>query len=197
LVSYGTHDDELRELIRLLKFGGVRSIARLMGGRLGEAILQLEAEAASELLVAAVPLYVDRERQRGYNQSRLLADEALRWLGRQRPEWRLAPAHEVIARVRHTESSFTLSRAGRRRNLRGAFRVRGDVAGREVLLMDDIYTSGATARECARVLMAAGAAKVWVATLARAQKRHVARQHEDAGELVASWDMGTTTLEGR
>ena len=113
------------------------------------------------------------------------------------PALRLAPAHEVIARVRHTESSFTLSRAGRRRNLRGAFRVRGDVAGREVLLMDDIYTSGATARECARVLMAAGAAKVWVATLARAQKRHVARQHEDAGELVASWDMGTTTLEGR
>ncbi len=190
LVSYGTHDDELRELIRLLKFGGVKGVARLLGSRLGEAILQLEGEAANELLVAAVPLYIDRERQRGYNQSRLLADEALRWLGLERPDWQLIPAHAAIARVRHTESSFTLSRVGRRRNLRGAFRVLGDVAGREVLLVDDIYTSGATARECARVLVRAGAAKVWVATLARAQRRFVKQQHEDTRELVARWDTG-------
>ena len=58
--------------------------------------------------------------------------------------------------------------------------------------VDDIYTSGATARECARVLMRAGAAKVWVATLARAQKQFVRRQHEDPGEYVAGWDMAAT-----
>jgi hypothetical protein len=54
-------------------------------------------------------------------------------------------------------------------------------------------TSGATARECARVLLAAGAARVWVATVARAQKRYVKRQHEDPGELVAAWDLSAET----
>jgi ComF family protein len=196
-VSYGSYEGELRELVHLLKYERVRGVARLLAPKLGEAVLRLEGVAARELMVVAVPLFPARERQRGYNQSVLLADEALRWLGRMRPDWRLTAAHGAMVRRRSTESSFVLSRVGRRRNMRGAFKVLGDVAGREVLLVDDILTSGATARECARVLMAAGAAKVWVATLARAQKRHVARQHEDAGELVGSWDMGTTTLEGR
>ena len=69
----------------------------------------------------------------------------------------------------------------------------GGVAGREVLLIDDILTSGATARECARVLMRAGAAKVWVATLARAQKHNLRRQHQDPGEYVAAWDLTSAT----
>jgi ComF family protein len=201
-VAYAAYEGELRELVHLLKYERVRGVARLLGGKLGEAVQQLEGIAARELMVVAVPLFAARERQRGYNQSVLLADEALRWLRRSRPDWRLSAAHGAMERRRSTESSFVLSRVGRRRNMRGAFRVLGDVAGREVLLVDDIFTSGATARECARVLMAAGAAKVWVATLARAQRRTVQRQHEDAGELVANWDMrsanpGTTTLEDR
>ena len=61
-----------------------------------------------------------------------------------------------------------------------------DVAGREVLVLDDIMTTGATARECARVLKAAGAAKVWVATLARAQKTEHVRYDEAQGS--ASWN---------
>jgi ComF family protein len=190
-VAYGSYDNEMRGLIRLLKFGRVPGVARLLGGRMAEAILQLEDEAARELLVVAVPLFKNRERQRGYNQSVLLADEALRRLKTLRPEWKLTRAHGLVERRRSTESSFVLSRKGRRRNLSGAFHVCADVRGREVLLVDDILTSGATARECARVLMRAGAAKVWVATLARAQKKFVQRQHEDAGELVAKWDLRT------
>jgi predicted amidophosphoribosyltransferase len=159
-VAYGSYDNEMRGLIRLLKFGRVPGVARLLGGRMAEAILQLE-------------------------------DEALRRLKTLRPEWKLTRAHGLVERRRSTESSFVLSRKGRRRNLSGAFHVCADVRGREVLLVDDILTSGATARECARVLMRAGAAKVWVATLARAQKKFVQRQHEDAGELVAKWDLRT------
>ena len=65
------------------------------------------------------------------------------------------------------------------------------VRDREILLIDDIFTSGATARECARVLMRAGAAKVWVATLARAQKRSLLDFHRTAvGEpTTAAWDL--------
>jgi ComF family protein len=187
-VAYASYDAELRGLIGLLKFSRVRAVARLLGGRLAEAVLQLEGEAAKELTVIAVPLFKRRERQRGYNQSVLLADQALRQLRRLRPEWKLVAAHEALERRRSTESSFVLSRKGRRRNLSGAFHVTGDVRGREVLLVDDILTSGATARECAKVLMRAGAARVWVATLARAQKRS-AMQSQQAEEFVASWDL--------
>jgi len=192
-VAYGSYDMEMRGLIALLKFHGVRGVARLLGWQMAEAILQLEGEAAAELLVIAVPLFKERERQRGYNQSVLLAGEALRRLKRLRPGWKLTAAHEMLERRKSTESSFVLSRKGRRRNLAGAFKVIGDIRGREVLLIDDILTSGATARECARVLMRAGAAKVWVATLARAQKRFMTRQydelHKDPGKLVARWDL--------
>ncbi len=187
-VAYGVHDGELRELIRLLKFEHVPAVAKLLGGRLAEIVLELEGQAARELMVVAVPLYAGRERWRGFNQAVLLADAACARLKRMRPEWKLRRAHGVIERVKDTESSYRLSRKERRVNLRGAFKMAGDVTGREVLLVDDIYTSGATARECARVLMDAGAAKVWVATLARAQKARVRRQHEDPGEYVAAWD---------
>ena len=191
-VAFGSYDNELRGLIHLLKFGRVRGVARLLGRHMAEAILLLEEDAARELMVIGVPLYRDRERQRGFNQSILLADEALGWLRRLRPEWKLTAAHAALERHRHTESSFVLSRKGRRRNLSGAFRVNGDIRGREVLLVDDLYTSGATARECTRVLIRAGAAKAWIATLARKQSRFLTRQHEDPGELVARWDLHST-----
>jgi predicted amidophosphoribosyltransferase len=93
-----------------------------------------------------------------------------------------------MRRVRRTEAQYTLSQRERRRNLRGAFAVVGNVSGREVLLIDDIMTSGATARECARVLKAAGAAKVWVATVARAQRREMVRIEEEPDDAVAVWD---------
>ena len=188
-VAFGTYSDELRTLTHLLKFEGVRSAATLLGGRLAEAIAQLDGLTSAEVLVVAVPLFRARERERGFNQSVLLADAALRELRRARPGWKLERAHSMLRRVKRTESQYALSPKGRRRNLRGAFEVAGDVSGREVLLVDDILTSGATARECAQVLVAAGAAKVWVATVARAQKKFVERQHERPEELVATWDL--------
>jgi ComF family protein len=196
-VSFGTYDDELRNMIHLLKFEGVRPAARPLGACLAQAILQLHGIAAQDALVIAVPLHPARERQRGYNQSVLLAGEALRRLRRSHPAWRLQPADGALIRKRRTESQFALSPRGRRANLRGAFAAaegsKKSITGREILLVDDILTSGATARECARVLLAAGAARVWVATVARAQKRYVKRQHEDPGELVAAWDLSAET----
>ena len=181
-VAYSAYEDELREMVHLLKYERMSSLATLLGAHLAEAVLTLRGQAGCELIVVAVPLFPAKERQRGYNQSVLLADAAIAPLHTLAPEWRLRRVDGVLTRRRDTRSQFELNPRSRRRNLEGAFAV--DAAkltpGCEVLLVDDIYTTGATARECSRVLRRAGAAKVWVATLARAQKPTVAMWNEAA-----------------
>ena len=81
----------------------------------------------------------------------------------------------VLERRRETQSQIGLTRHQRRENLRGAFAVARpkEIAGREILLVDDVFTTGTTVSECARVLLRAGASKVFVATVARTLKDEV------------------------
>ena len=177
-VAHGVYEEALREMIHLLKYEGVESLAKPLGALLAGAVLTLDESGlgSGEVLVVAVPLFPANVRQRGYNQSILLADEAVARLKRLRPGWKIATAHKVLRRVKATASQFSLSTRGRRRNLVGAFKVQDEnsLLDRDVLLIDDIYTTGATARACAKVLVRAGARRVWVATLARAQRERVA-----------------------
>jgi ComF family protein len=189
-VAYAVYDDELREMVHLLKYERLRAVATPLGGMLARAIETLQVDTGTELLVVAVPLFPAKERQRGYNQAVLLADAALAELRRTRPEWRLRAAHTVMRRVKDTRSQYELTLRARRKNLQGAFRVTNGamLAGREVLLVDDIYTTGATARACAQVLRRAGASRVWVATASRAQPQMVASWNETSNTAV--WDAG-------
>jgi ComF family protein len=178
-VAFGVYKDELREMLHLLKYDGVRSLARPLAVKLADAVLMLEREAgwSGQAAVVAVPLFAGTRRARGFNQSELLADEAAATLRKRRPALRLTPEHGLLRRVKATESQFHLSDKGRRRNLIGAFKVQDEgnrLIGRDVLLIDDIFTTGATARACSQALRRAGARRVWVATLARAQKEQVA-----------------------
>lgn len=182
--AWGVYTDGMRDAIRLLKYERAEAVARPLGALLACVIRKMAAQGMPrDLTVIAVPLYPAKQRQRGYNQSVLLAEEALRRLAGE--GWLLRASHAAMVRTRETESQFGLSSRERRRNLRGAFVVRDPqaVSGREVLLVDDIYTTGATARECVRVLRQAGATRVWVATVARAQK-----------EMVAMWGASTNDL---
>lgn len=198
-VAFDLYDEEVREMLHLLKFQGMRGIAdAVLGDGMASAVLQLADEAASELVVVPVPLFAARERSRGFNQARVLAEVAVARLRKLRPGWALGLRGDVLSRVRDTNALFAMDPSARRKSLRGAFRVAKPeaVRGREVLLVDDIMTTGATARECSRVLRRAGAAKVWVVTMARAQGAARTADEISMGlpRDVAMWDMGSQQL---
>jgi len=174
-VTYGSYDGVLRDLIHLLKFDQVRPLAPVLGRMLADAIAALEPSLpAGRISVIPVPLYPKKKAQRGFNQAEVIARAALKHLAR--PE-RFEFVERGLVRTRDTGSQIGLSRRQRRVNLRGAFAV-GDptpidgtpILDRHILLVDDVYTTGATASECARVLLRAGAKRVWVATVARTLK---------------------------
>jgi len=168
-IAYGSYDGELRELIHLLKYGCVRPAAEVLGRTLGGMIASLEPLFEQQtVLVIPVPLHKRKRRQRGFNQAELIARAALK----ARRSDRLELATGLLLRIRETESQIGLTSHQRRANLRGAFAVprTGEVTGREVLLVDDVYTTGATMTECAQVVRRAGAGRVWVATVARTLK---------------------------
>jgi ComF family protein len=208
-VAAGNYDNEMREMLHLLKFAGRRSVAEhVLGGRLAAAILKLRGQAGNDLLVVPVPLFAARERARGYNQARLLAQAALQRLRRTAPAWQLTLCDGLLLRVRDTRALYRLGPSERRRSLQGAFQLaaapaaartgrqlllgREALPGREVLLIDDILTTGATARACARVLLRAGAAKVWVATAARSQP-DAAPAAQPQQDEVALWTASART----
>jgi ComF family protein len=182
-VAFGSYDGQLRELLHLLKYGGVRPAAGVLGKLLARAIGKLNL-AEDLVLVVTVPLYRRKQRERGFNQSELIAQAALRGLGR-----RFKFERSLLRRVRPTVSQTGLTNHQRRQNLRGAFRVNDSarVKGKDILLVDDVLTTGATASECARVLRRAGARRVLVATVARVFKGEAPRlPWTQAGAAVAS-----------
>ena len=171
--AYGSYQGGLRELIHLLKYDRVRPAASVLGRMLAEAIADLEPGfAAQPPLVIPVPLFAAKLRQRGFNQSELIARAALKL----RPAGREFPLNPgLLARHRDTDSQTGLTRHQRQENMRGAFRVLNPalVKDRDVLLVDDVFTTGTTISECARTLRRAGAARVWAATVARVLKPDV------------------------
>jgi len=167
-VAYGSYQRELRGLIHLLKYEGVLPAKKVLGRLLAEAIAGLSADLASEVLVIPVPLHANKRRQRGFNQTELVVGEAVKIIG----GGKLQVDSTLLVRRRNTESQIGLTRHQRRENMRGAFTLakRAVVRDREVLLVDDVFTTGTTVSECSRVLLRAGASKVWVATIARTLK---------------------------
>jgi ComF family protein len=172
--SYGAYEGVLRELIHLFKYGRIRTLARPLGRYLAAA---MPPDATFDV-VAPVPLNWRRRWSRGFNQSALLAGAAARRLG--------VGVTPALSRTRATAAQAGLSHARRRANVSGAFRVRRpeQVAGRRILLVDDVMTTGATASACAAALKRAGARYVALLTLARADRRGAAAGAASARNVI-------------
>jgi ComF family protein len=182
----------MREAIHALKYDRLLGAGRRMGGMLAQAIAQLAADAPVEILVIPVPLHRSKHSQRGFNQARMLANQAIKVLRSTHPTWQLQLAASTVVRQRPTESQAGLTTRQRRLNVRGAFIVSNpnSVKDRNVLVVDDIFTTGATARSVSRALLRAGAANVWVATLARARRAFDHRSLSDAVYSDTGLDRG-------
>ncbi|HEY6308062.1 MAG TPA: ComF family protein [Candidatus Angelobacter sp.] len=163
-VAYGAYAGALRDLLHVFKYQQVRAAAPLLGGFLSRAVAA--AGIAVPLLLIPVPLATAKQRARGFNQAEGIA----RAFARLRPVAGIQLDTGSLVRVRETVSQTGLTRHQRQANLRGAFAVTRPerVRGKRILLVDDVMTTGATAGECARVLLRAGASAVFVATVARA-----------------------------
>jgi ComF family protein len=194
-VAYGLYEGRMKQAIHALKYDRLHPAARGLGRMLAQVIAQLHGEAPAEMLVVPIPLHRSKHAQSGFNQARSLAREALSFLAVSHPQWRLALASSTLMRLRPTESQAGLTPRQRRLNVRGAFTVSDPamVTMRHVLLVDDILTTGATARAAALALERAGAASVWVATLARTRRIGPARYSDFDAEESAS---GNSSWQG-
>jgi ComF family protein len=159
----GEYDGLLRKVVLRLKNRRGEALAELLGQCWAERETTRFGALRADAVVP-VPLHFWRRMGRGYNQSEALSRGLARRLG-------LPCEAGWLQRVRHTPRQTGQSAAGRLKNVRGAFALgpRAQVAGRCLLLVDDVMTTGATASEAARVLRANGARHVAVAVLARAE----------------------------
>ncbi len=148
------YEEPLSILIEKAKFGGDFVLAYRLGKLLRSFLPSLPYDFD---LACAVPLSTQRQKERGYNQAELML-----WgfLGKR-------PKNNPLIRAKHTLPQTQLDRKERINNVKGAFICQVDLKGKKVLLFDDVMTTGATLRECAKVLKKAKAEKVGILALAR------------------------------
>lgn len=154
-------DGATRDMILAFKYGGATWLRDDLADLL-EGCVKARFDSGAIDAVAPVPLHPSRMRKRSYNQAALLAAALAKRLGTDfRPR--------MLERLRATATQTRLGALRRRDNVRGAFSCAEPewAAGRTVLVVDDVMTTGATLHECAKVLKSAGAVRVWCATVAR------------------------------
>lgn len=179
--TFGIYRGNLRLLILQMKFRRRERLGKRLGSLLVRAWEKLERSVEGESpLVVPVPLFRSREKERGFNQARRLAEELARQVVKSSRGRKLKVEDGLLIRKRPTLPQAGLKYAARRENVRGAFGVArpGTLRGRQVVLVDDVMTTGATLSACAKALKKGGASKVFALALARATP-----QFPDFGDL--------------
>ncbi len=157
ILHFGAYTGKLEKAVRALKFAEARVVAQPLGRRLARASAEIGWHSDA---IIPIPLHSSRARQRGYNQAGLLAQAMALELK--------VPMLNALQRTRATKQQARLEKSERLKNLEDAFAAVGNVVGLEVLLVDDVHTSGSTLTEASLCLIEAGAKRVRLAVLARA-----------------------------
>lgn len=158
--AVGPYDEPYRIATKVLKFMGRKHLAPRMGNMMAKKV-QAEPRFMPIDLIVPVPISRGGLKQRGFNQTELLARQMSKRLG-------IKMDAQVICRVKETPHQVELSREEREKNLLSAFEIEDTkkVYRKNILLVDDVYTTGSTSRECTRVLLEAGASRVCIITWA-------------------------------
>ena len=158
VVSYETI---ILHVIHQFKYGNNISVGALLASFMADFSFP-DVDFTDYSLIIPVPLHIKRLRQRGFNQSLILAQALAK-------KWQIPVNFSLLKRHKFTLTQTGLNKAERNKNIKGAFEVsdKKNIAGKNVILIDDVYTTGATINECAKTLIKAGAQKVTVLTLAR------------------------------
>lgn len=154
-LSYGLYEGVLMQAIHLIKFGGIRRLAAPLAARLASLDLPHEADA-----IVPVPMTIRGLRKRGFNQAALMGHGLGRLKG-------IPLRLGLLEKIKEIPPQVGLNRAARLRNVKGAFMATKDAQGLNIILMDDVITTGATVRECALALKKAGAANITALSIAR------------------------------
>ncbi len=158
VIVFGYHEGVLKDAIHALKYDFITELADPLGGLLASALYAKFAN--SQVRIAPIPLSKARLAQRGFNQSELLAHAIARRLG--------LAVNTSLVRVKNATPQVELPGQARRNNMAGAFAWRGgSLKGKNILLVDDVATTGTTLNEAAKALRSAGAKIVWAAVVAK------------------------------
>ena len=161
--SCGRYQGKLKDIILLYKYRKFRVLARDLTRFASQALGKDDELWSGIEAVAPVPLHPKKHKHRGFNQSKIIARELAKQKGVEFLE-------KVLVKIKNTPSQTSLVAEEREKNLRGTFRIakREKIEGKTVLLVDDVYTTGSTIRECSAELVKGGAKEVRALTLAQA-----------------------------
>ncbi|MBD2593831.1 ComF family protein [Nostoc spongiaeforme FACHB-130] len=167
IFGWGVYGGSLKRAIAVMKYENQPNIARILGTWLGEAWLLNSPQRHTQLLVVPIPMHPQKQKQRGYNQAALIAESFCQTT-------KLKLNLNGLERVRETQAQFGLSVSEREKNLAEAFAVgkefRRQCLSTPVLLIDDIYTTGATTKSAVQTLSQSGITVLGLAAVAIAIK---------------------------
>jgi len=153
-------DKELQDIIHALKYDKKFLVGKFLGLQVGKHLLNKKDPWQIDLIIT-IPLNQLKKAERGYNQSFYIAKGIGKILD-------ISFSDRVVKRIKYTESQTTMTLNEREENISGAFKIRNknSVKGKSILLVDDVITTGATISECGKILLEAGATKIYAASVA-------------------------------
>lgn len=158
LVSVFEYRGIVQKMLKDVKFRSSWKVMKDLAVVMVEGVGEIQKEL-HDFSVVSVPMWEPKERKRGFNQAEILAEKLT--------EKNQLKYEKLLGRNRETKSQYGLSLKERRKNITGSFELRGRVKRNKYIIVDDVWTTGSTIRECAKVLKRNGAKEVWGLVLAR------------------------------